>query len=171
LFGARWLPSVPAMRVLCLGAVLWPLHVINLNVLMAQGHSNLFFRLEVVKKVVGIALLAIGCFYGVMGIAWSQTAFGVLGLFINAYFTKTYLGYGTLDQTRDVAPIVAVALPMAALAYWVSVHLQLTPVLVLACSSLAGALFFVSVSWVCRLAALHDTVDLLRRNRPAASLG
>ncbi len=64
LFGNQWLPSVPYLKILSVGGILWPLHVINLSVLKAQGHSNLFFRLEIIKKFVGIILVGGACFLG-----------------------------------------------------------------------------------------------------------
>lgn len=60
LFGEQWLPVVPIFQVLCLGSLFWPLHVINLNVLVAQGHSNLYFRLEIINKVLGCSFLLVG---------------------------------------------------------------------------------------------------------------
>jgi len=101
LFGDQWLPAVPILQILCFAGVFWPLHVINLNVLMAQGHSSLFFRLEVLKKILGIGALAVGAFYGVMGIAWSQVVFGVFAFFINAFYTGRHIGYGALSQIQD----------------------------------------------------------------------
>ena len=72
LFGKQWLPCVQYLQILCLGGIFWPLHVLNLEILTAQGHSNLFFRLEVIKKVVGIVILGSACFFGINAIAWSM---------------------------------------------------------------------------------------------------
>lgn len=168
LFGAQWLPSVPIMQVLCLGGVLWPLHVINLNVLMAQGYSDLFFRLEVAKKLLGTGLLAVGCYYGVMGIAWSQVVFGVLAFAMNAHYTKRHLDYGTVAQMRDFLPTVAIALPMAVVLYWLGTRLGMTPAMQLISLTALGALIFLVLAWVFRVAALHDALDLLRRRKPTA---
>ena len=113
LYGAQWLPAVPMLQVLCLAGMLWPLHVINLNVLMAQGHSRLFFRLEVAKKVVGTAVLTGGTIYGVMGIAWSQVVFGLLAFGINAHYTRIHLGYSVWEQISDFLPALAISSVMA----------------------------------------------------------
>jgi teichuronic acid exporter len=167
LFGARWLPAVRVTQVLCLGGVFWPLHVINLNVLMAQGHSHLFFRLEIVKKLLGVALLMAGTFYGVMGIAWSQVAFGVLAFAINAHYTKRHLDYGTFAQVRDFLPMIAIALPMALGVHWVGKQLRMAPALALVGLTALGGLIFFSFGWVCRLTALHDAIDLVWRRKRA----
>jgi O-antigen/teichoic acid export membrane protein len=169
LLGPQWLPAVPMLQVLCLAGVFWPLHVINLNVLMAQGHSRLFFRLEVVKKLLGLVLLLAGALFGVMGIAWSQVVFGGVGFTINAYYTSRHLGYGAVEQTRDTLPVIAIALPMAAGVYWAGdLAAGLSPIAALLWQTVLGAVFFLGAGWVSRLAALQDALHLIRPPRPAA---
>lgn len=113
LFGEQWLPCAPILQVLCIAGMFWPLHVINLSVLKAQGHSNLFFRLEVIKKLIGAAALLAGAYFGVMGIAWSQVFMGVIAFVINAYYTGRYLDYGAVLQTSDVVGTVVASAVMA----------------------------------------------------------
>lgn len=163
-FGAQWSPAVPIMQVLCIGGIFWPLHVINLNVLLAQGHSHLFFRLEVVKKIGGSLLLIIGMFYGVMGIAWSQAAFGAVAFFLNAHYTRTHLSYGPGDQILDFMPCLVLSLLMAALVYWIGLigHGIFAPLL-LGFQVIAGGLAFLLLSWTTSLTALQDIVQILLR--------
>ncbi len=166
LFGAKWLPAVPIMQVLCVGGVLWPLHVINLNVLMAQGYSDLFFRLEVIKQLLGVGLLAVGTYYGVMGVAWSQVVFGILAFAINAHYTKRHLNYSILAQARDFLPTIAISLPMALTVHWVGTQVRVAPAVKLISLTALGALIFLMLAWGFRLAALHDAFDLLKRRKP-----
>lgn len=168
LFGQQWLPAVPIMQVLCLGGVLWPLHVINLNVLMAQGYSDLLFRLEVAKKILGVGLLAVGTYFGVMGIAWSQVVFGILAFAINAHYTKRHLDYGTVAQIRDFLPTIAIAAPMALVVHWVSAHLSSTPALELTILTALCASIFLILALAFRLTALNDVIALLSRRNAAA---
>lgn len=165
LFGPVWLPVVPVMQVLCLAGIFWPLHVINLNVLLAQGYSHLFFRLEVVKKLLGVLLLAVGVFYGVMGIAWSQVIFGALAFLINGYYTKKYLGYGAVAQLIDFSLILFITLPTILGIYWLSEYIQLAPVLKLIGLSALGALIILMLAWLFNLAAINDVVDLFLRRK------
>lgn len=167
LFGAQWLPAVPILRVLCLAGVVWPLHVINLNVLMAQGHSAAMFRLEIAKKIVGVALLFVGSLYGVMGIAWSQVAFGVIGFAVNTWYTRRLLGYGALAQARDFLPALGIAFAMAALLHVVAAWWHPAPALELVTLGLGGAVFFLVLARLLRLDALTEIVLLLRASRAA----
>ncbi|WP_394752349.1 lipopolysaccharide biosynthesis protein [Crenothrix sp.] len=165
LFGVKWLPSVPLLQVLCLGAVFWPLHVINLNVLMAQGHSHLFFRLEVVKKLLGFALLVAGAFYGVMGIAWSQVVFGILAFAINAYYSKFFLDYGVFAQTCDFLAILFISIFMAVFVYCASTQVHLLAAVQLLALILTGLIIFVGLARVFRLTALRDVISLFQHRK------
>jgi len=125
LYGKQWLPAVPLLRVLALAALLYPLHMINLHALMAQGHARLMFRIELLKKVIGVMLLLVGAEYGIEGIAWSQVVHSVLVLTLNSHYSRKWLGYGALAQLRDAAaPILAAAasailvLPVATTLDW-----------------------------------------------------
>jgi teichuronic acid exporter len=117
LFGSKWSPAVPILQVLCLAGLLWPLHVVNMNVLTAQGHAKLFLRIEVIKKAIGFALLGFGVAYGPIGVAWSQVAFGVVALFINAHYSKVFVDYSLTQQLADSFGGVFAALAMACIVF------------------------------------------------------
>ena len=165
-YGQQWLGAVPFFQILCLGAALHPLQVINLNVLSAQGHSKLFFRLEIVKLLLGLALLGGGVFFGMIGIAWSQVVMCVLGFGINAYYTKRYLDYGVVAQSRDVFPVIATATAMALAVTWMRWHSPLTRFPAIMTMSAFGALIFVGGCWLFKVDALHDVIELLRGRKP-----
>lgn len=165
LFGPKWLQAVPVLQVLCLGGVFWPLHVINLNILMAQGHSNLFFRLEVIKKLLGLTLLTAGTVHGIIGIAWSQVVFGIAAFGINAHYTKLHLEYGMVAQTKDILPLFSVASLMAGSVYWLGLHWQSDSVTKLIGMVTFGIVLFVLGSWAARLEAVRDMREVLRTNQ------
>lgn len=172
LLGEQWLPMVPLLQVLCIGGILWPLHVLNLNVLTAQGHSKLFFRLEFIKKLLGILFLIVGSFYGVLGIAWSQVGYSVFAFFINAHYTKQHLNYGVLAQTQDFITILAIGVVMALLVFLLDRQLSLVPVLQLLVLVLVGVFIFCGLAWAFRLQAWQDAVHLLsRKSQSAADVG
>jgi hypothetical protein len=132
---------------------------------MAQGHSHLFFRLEVAKKILGSALLIAGTFYGVMGIAWSQVIFGALAFVINTHYSKRYLDYGLIAQTRDFFPVLTVALLMASIVYWSRTQLHLIPALQLTALITLGAIIFIGLAFLFRLTALRDVINLFLRRK------
>lgn len=162
LFGVKWLPSVPILKVLCVAGIFWPLHVININVLMAQGHSALLFRLEIVKKVIGIAMLGVGTWFGMIGIAWSMVAFGLFAFVVNSHYTRQFLGYGAWQQICDTAPILLLSVVMAGVVVIVANAWSPGPLIAAIGLSALGAVTFFSIGWIMRLQALHDILYLLR---------
>lgn len=164
LFGPQWLPCVPILQVLCLAGLLWPLHVINLTVLKALGLSHLFFRLEVIKKVIGISLLA-ACFsYGPIGIAYAQVIFGILAFFINAYYTGKILGYGAFRQSLDFMPIVIVSLVMVVWIMFLDNYIgQLAAVPKLSIQIGSAIAVFLLISIVTRIKAFEDSFKLITK--------
>lgn len=103
LYGQQWLPAAPILRVLAIAGVLYPLHLINIQALLALGHARLVFRLELAKKALGVSLLILGARHGLEGIAWSQVIFSIAVLAINAHYTQRLVGYGLIAQLRGFA--------------------------------------------------------------------
>ena len=165
LFGRQWLPAVSILRVLCLAGVLYPLHAINLQALMAQGHSRLMFRLELAKKAIGIVLILAGAWFGVMGIAWSQVAFSVVALAINTGYTRKLIGYGATAQLRDLAPSLLAAILMSGVIHVTSRFWSAPPWLELGVLVPVGMLVYLALVWRSRMDAFSEVMALLRSAR------
>jgi O-antigen/teichoic acid export membrane protein len=104
LFGAKWLPCVPYLSVLSIAGALWPLHIMNLEVVMAVGRSDLFLRLEIVKKIlIGIGVLATFRI-SVMAMVWAILIVSMACVFLNSHYAKVLIGYGTVAQFVDLSP-------------------------------------------------------------------
>lgn len=148
LFGEQWLPCVPMLQVLGLGGILWPLGILNLNVLRAQGHSNLRLRIEVIKKVVAISLTVAASYYGIMAIAWAQVVISVCMYYANTHYTKVLLAYSGLHQLRDLSINFVAVIPMAAAVYLLADSMHTWPIIELL---VAGAFGFGVYLLTCRL--------------------
>lgn len=109
LFTEKWLPAVPYFQVLCLAGILFPIHSYNLNILNVKGRSDLFLRLEIIKKVLVLAVVAISINFGVIGLVWGQLSTSILAFFINSHYSGKFLKYNALEQAKDVLPILFLA--------------------------------------------------------------
>jgi len=148
-FGDTWRPSVPLLRILCLVGLVWPLHVINLNVLLAQGYARLFFRIEIAKKGFGAVALITAVPFGLEALAWSQVVYGIMCFAIHAHYTERLLGYGWLAQVRDCLPWVMAGVLMAC-SVWALQFLLALPVPALLAAQVAlGATLYLGfwVAW------------------------
>ena len=111
----KWLPCVPYMQVFCLYFAFWPLHTANLNAIKAVGRSDIFLKLEIVKKVLETAILLVTLRYGVMAISLGLLANGLLCVGINAWPNRKLLGYPVGRQLLDILPTLLLSVAMALL--------------------------------------------------------
>lgn len=172
LFGPRWLPSAPILSILALGGMLLPLHVINLQYVLARAQTATFMRIEIAKKSVGIACVLGGSIFGIAGLAWGQVAYSAIGLVINARPARRDLGYGPLQQLADVAWIAIVTVLMCGAVYLVRAITFAGPLVTLALCTVSGAIVYAGLGWLSASPVFRDPVMLLAsafRRTPVAS--
>lgn len=110
LLGSKWLFCVPYLRVFCITYMFYPVHTANLNAIKAMGRSDLFLKLEVLKKLIGIILLVATVRISVMAMTYVLLLSSVLSQIINAWPNKKLLGYGYLEQLSDILPSIICAI-------------------------------------------------------------
>ena len=103
----KWIFCIPFLRIFCITYMFWPVHTANLNAINAMGRSDWFLRLEIIKKIVGLAILLSTMWFGVMAMAYSLLLSSVLSQIINSWPNRKLLKYGYLEQVRDFAPVNA----------------------------------------------------------------
>ncbi len=125
MLGDDWLPSIPIFQVLCLSFVLYPIHTLNINILSLFGRSDLFLKLEVIKKIVVVITVLIGFKFGIMGLVWSNVAASVISLFINTYYSGEFLKFSILDQFKSIYSIVITVVVVCLLIFIFNNYIQI----------------------------------------------
>lgn len=160
LIGPKWNEAATYLPLICIAGSLYPLHAINLNMLMVQGRSDLFLVLEIIKKTIAIAPLCVGIFYGIMPMLYVNLVTGVVGFFLNSYYSGKLLGYTSWMQIKDVAPSYGVAIVIALSVYFLK-YLPLSNWIILPFQILIGvAAFFLLCSFT-RLDEFKETKQLI----------
>lgn len=137
LLGSQWLPCVPFLQLYCLNYALLPIHTSNLQALNGMGRSDVFLKLEIIKKCYGLAFLFLAAFVieDIYAIVAAGLLSSVIGTFVNAFPNKRVINYGYLEQLKDVAPslvltaasvAVAYPIPMLSLNPFVTIFLQVS---------------------------------------------
>lgn len=108
----KWLSCVPFLRIFCITYMFYPIHTSNLNAITAQGRSDIFLKLEIIKKVVGLVVLLISIRFGVLAMAYSLLLTSFLGQLINSFPNKKLLDYGYVEQLKDIIPSIFLAVAM-----------------------------------------------------------
>lgn len=173
LFGEQWRPAAPILQVLCLVGLLFPFDVLNLHAMMGVGRSDLLFRIEIIKKTIGITILLAAASLGAIAVAWGMAVSSVLSYFVIAHYSRRLLGYGAASQLRDTASIWASAAAMTAGVGWLGTWLDgsLHPAALLLLSVVVGAAVYTLIVVAFRLSALTSLLSLLRGARPVAQSG
>lgn len=116
----KWLPSVPFMQIFCISYALWPIHTANLQAINALGRSDIFLKLEIIKKTIGFIILGISIPLGIRAMAWGALLSDIISIFVNAYPNSKLLNYSYVEQLKDIIPTLIISLAMGAIVYSLS---------------------------------------------------
>lgn len=105
----KWLPCVSFLQILAVLGFMYPLHAIHLNILLALGRSDLFFRLEIIKKILIVIVIAITWSYGIKTMIVGQVVLSIIAYYLNSYFTAQFIHYSLWEQIKDLIPSVLFA--------------------------------------------------------------
>ncbi len=162
-FGTKWLPSVPYFRVLCFAGMLYPLHAINLNILQVKGRSDLFLKLEIIKKaimtVIIIAVLLLRL--GIMGLIWGSVLSSYISYYINTIYSKKLISYSIKDQIKDILPSYFLSFSTGAIVYITGMLIPGGDLIKLLVQALVGFTAYIGLSKLFKIKELHIVEDLV----------
>lgn len=109
-FGEKWLPAVLYFQILAIASIIRPISTYNLNILKVKGRSDLFLKVEVIKKLLGITILIMGLQFQVIGLVISLTIFSFISLLINMYYSGSLISYKIYEQLKDTFHLYLIGL-------------------------------------------------------------
>lgn len=157
----KWVPLVPYMRIFCLVFALWPIHTTNLNAINALGRSDIFLKLEIIKKIMGMTVLLLTMWHGPMLMAWSMLFTGIISTIINSYPNKKLLNYSYFEQIKDIFPDIAMSSVMCSIVYMVT-KLNLNDWLTLIIQIPLGVLVYYFLAKVTKSESLSYLMEAVR---------
>lgn len=147
LLGAQWLEAVPFLQMYCFVYALLPVHSTNLQALNGMGRSDLFLRLELVKKAYGVAIVCFCAFVlkdvHLMVVGYMTS--GVISTFVNAWPNRHVIGYSYGEQVRDICPAFLISAAAAVPALLVA-SLPLDGLVLIVLQAVVFAAAYISVS-------------------------
>ncbi|MEE0138396.1 lipopolysaccharide biosynthesis protein [Fusobacterium ulcerans] len=157
----KWLPCVPYLRIFCLSYALWPIHTANLQAINAVGRSDIFLKLEIIKKILGLSILIVSMNYGMYAIAVGVLITGILSSFINGQPNKIILNYGYLEQIKDICPSLVLSLVMGCLIYPISM-MKLNNLTIIIVQIILGVFVYIFLSYILKLECFIYIVKILK---------
>lgn len=157
----KWLPCVPFLQVFCVTYMFWPIHTANLNAINSMGRSDIFLKLEILKKVIGLVLLFISMKISVMAMAYSLLISGLLSQVINSWPNQKLLNYGYLEQLKDILPSIFLAVLMGFLVSLIQL-IQLNSAITLAIEIPMGAIIYIVGSKILKLESYEYLLEMFK---------
>ena len=157
----KWLPCVPFLRIFCFVYVFFPIHTANLNAIKAMGRSDLFLKLEVIKKVIGLIVLVCTMWFGVEAMTYSLLVTNIISQIINAYPNRQLLGYSYIDQIKDILPSIAMALFMGFCILDVEL-LNLGAIATLMIQIVLGIIIYIWLSIIFKVDSFYYLMDMVK---------
>ncbi len=113
----KWLPSAPFIIIFCITYAFQPLESANLNAIKALGRSDIYLKLDLIRKTIGFTILVSTMWFGPLVMALSNLFFAVINQIINIYPNKKLLSYSYRQQMSDFLPSMFLAAVMFAIVY------------------------------------------------------
>ena len=113
----KWLPCVLFLRIFCVTFMFYPIHTANLNAVNALGRSDLFLKLEIWKKGIGVVALLLTMNISVEAMAYSSLTISLCSQLINTWPNRKLLHYSYIDQIKDILPEIILAFFMGIVVY------------------------------------------------------
>ncbi len=160
----KWLPAAPYLQIYCFSYAFWPVHTSNLQAINAMGRSDLYLKLEIIKKSYGLIalIIAVAFFDSPIAIAATGIVTAFLGLIVNSWPNRKLLDYPLLDQVKDILPSLLLSLFMFGAVIALGQLLPLAPIVEIPILVVAGAALYIVTSLVFRIKAFNQVLDVIK---------
>lgn len=157
----KWSSCVPYLIVFTITYMFWPIHTANLNAIKAMGRSDLFLKLEIIKKIVGVVLLLITFKISVWAMALSLLVSSIISQIINSWPNWKLLNYSYVQQLKDILPSIILAIVMGLIVYLIN-FLHLSTLITLIIQIILGATIYIGVSKILKFESFNYVLDILK---------
>ncbi len=160
----QWSFCVILLQIVCFSMMWYPIHAINLNLLQVKGRSDLFLKLEIIKKCIGVAILCITVPFGLIAMCIGSIFSSIICLIVNTHYTGKLIQVGFLTQMRDLLPTLIYSLTTGALVYgFVNILSGLW--LQLIAGMTVGILFFLFITKITHSRDLREAIAFIKEAR------
>lgn len=161
LLGEKWLFSADLLVILCFAFMWYPVNSLNLNVLIVKGRSDFYLKLEIVKKIIFIAILAAMIPLGLIAMCWGLVICALLEIIINSYYTNRFIGISTWNQIFNILPSFLYAASMGAVV-WISTNLFDNYYVQFFVGISVGVIYFFIVTKITHSSDLREMMGLVK---------
>jgi len=157
----QWLFAATLLQIICFSMVWYPIHAINLNLLQVKGRSDLFLKLEIWKKAIGVAILCATIPFGIVAMCFGAVAGNIISLVINTHYTGKLIGVGFFRQMCDIFPTLLYSFSMGAIV-WISSRFIHSEWIQLVGGTAIGVGYYWLVTWATGSRDLRELASFIK---------
>jgi len=163
LFSDKWIPSTTFFRILCIYGLFVGLNSLNSNIYKAIGKSKIYFNVQFIKQIIGILFLIIGLNWGIIGVASSVAFSGFIWWIISAFVNERLVGYGFIEQLKDVTPSLLLSVVSIVPAYYIQIHIHIHPFIIIILTSLIYLIIYMGLSKFFNKEPYKEYTEILKK--------
>ncbi|MEZ5336073.1 MAG: polysaccharide biosynthesis C-terminal domain-containing protein [Methanolobus sp.] len=158
----KWMPAIPYLQLMCISALMFPLHSVNINILQIKGRSDILLYLEFLKKIFTALVLYMSIKYGVIGILVGQIIASTLSYAPNSYFSGKLINYPANEQIADFIPNLLASGAVALVIYYAVNTFVLPSYVEFVVFGLLGVIIYIIISYILKLDSFFIIEKLIR---------
>lgn len=158
----KWESCIILLEIICWSMMWYPVHAINLNLLQVKGRTDLFLRLEIIKKIIGVCILIFTLPQGLIVFCYGSVVSSMISLIINTYYTGKLIHVGFFRQMADLLPILAISVVMYGCMH-ISNYFITNMYFQILAGGLIGSVVYLGLALIFKFNELEDTIYILNR--------
>lgn len=164
LIGEKWAPCIIFLQVMCFARCLYPIHSLNVNLLMVTGRSDLYLKLEITKKILGVIMLIVTLPISVMALVWGNLVYSIVLLVVNTFYTSKLISVSLVTQLKDIIPSWLLSFVMF-LCVWGYTQLVENYYLQIFGGIIIGGIVYISGSYLFKFKEMNEVLYMLNRKK------
>ena len=161
LIGEKWQNSIPLLQLLCFSLFLYPLHSLNLNMLQVEGRSDLYLKIEILKKILAIIPVLLGVFVDIWSMLYGVIIINFVYFFINAHYSGSMINYTSFDQLKDIMPSILIS-AISAIVMWLISFIEAPIYMVFATQLIVGSIVALSLHELFRFSEYVEIKEIFK---------
>lgn len=158
----QWLFASTLLQIICFSMMWYPIHAINLNLLQVKGRSDLFLKLEIIKKIIAVIILCITVPMGLIAMCVGQIFSSIICLIINTHYTGKLIRVGFLRQMQDLLPTLVLSVTMWGVVFF-TISFLTGFLLQLITGIVVGVIYYIVLAFLFRFPELKELLSIIRR--------
>lgn len=159
----KWLPCVPILQWMCVVFVFYPMHIVSQQGIIALGRTDVFFKIEMAKKLISVIALIITFKFGIVYMAAGEAIVSIISVILHGVLNRNYIHYSFSEQMRDMMYPLLISAVMCAGVYSITTYSKIeSTYLLLMCQIIGGAVIYIAGSFIMRSEGLFEVFRVIR---------